>query len=97
MLEPVLIGDELLDAVALGQKAEELVRQGDQYIAIDLSSLDYIYSDSINRFINLNRTILDINGRIVIVAPNPKVYELLEKAGVLNFIKVCMPSIITSF
>ncbi len=73
----------------MGTKAEELVRSGNQYIAIDLSSLDYIYSDSINRFINLNRSILDINGRIVIVAPHPKVYELLEKAGVLNFIKVC--------
>ncbi len=73
----------------MGTKAEELVRAGNHYIAIDLSSLDYIYSDSINRFINLNRAIIDINGRIVIVAPHPKVYELLEKAGVLNFIKVC--------
>ncbi len=89
VIAPVLVGDELLDAVAMGTKAEELVRSGNQYIAIDLSSLDYIYSDSINRFINLNRSILDINGRIVIVAPHPKVYELLEKAGVLNFIKVC--------
>lgn len=89
VLEPVLTGDELLDAVAMGAKAEELVRSGNQYIGIDLSTLDYIYSDSINRFINLNRAILDINGRIVIIAPHPKVYELLEKAGVLNFIKVC--------
>lgn len=65
-----------------------MVRAGSQYIAIDLSPFDYIYSDSINRFINLNRVILDINGRIVIVAPHQKVFELLERAGMLNFIKV---------
>jgi hypothetical protein len=72
----------------MGEKAEELVRGGNQYIAIDLTPLDYIYSDAINRFVNLNRTILDIHGRIVIVASHPKVLELLDKAGVPNFIKI---------
>ncbi len=72
----------------MGERAEQLVREGNSFIAIDLSPLNYIYSDSINRFINLNRTILDINGRIVIMATHPKVIELLDKAGVQNFIKV---------
>ncbi|MGM0444112.1 MAG: PEGA domain-containing protein, partial [Fibrobacterota bacterium] len=75
--------------MSLGEKAEELVRAGNQYIAIDLTGLDYIYSDSINRFIRLNRIILDINGRILLIASHQKVLELLAKAGVQNFIKVC--------
>jgi anti-anti-sigma regulatory factor len=83
-----LVGDELLDSVALEAKTKSLSASGVRYISIDLSPLDYVYSDAINRFIGMNRSLLSAAGRLVIVAPHPKVFEILNRAGVDKQVKV---------
>lgn len=83
-----LADDELLDAVALEAKATEISKSGAKYISIDLSSLDYIYSDSINKFIGINRSFISIFGRLVLVAPHQKVFEILCRAGADKQMKI---------
>lgn len=88
MLLPELSGDELFDSVALEAKAKAISAEGARYIAIDLSPLDYIYSDTINKIIGINRSLVSVEGRLVIVAPHPKVIEILHRAGVDKQIKI---------
>ena len=76
-----LAEDELLDAVALEAKATEISKSGAKYISIDLSSLDYIYSDSINKFIGINRSFISVLGKLALIAPHQKVFEILCRAG----------------
>jgi anti-anti-sigma regulatory factor len=78
----------LLDAVALEAKASEISKSGAKYISIDLSSLDYIYSDSINKFIGINRSFISIFGRLALVAPHQKVFEILCRAGADKQMKI---------
>ena len=85
---PEMSGDELFDSVAMEAKAKALSVSGVRYIAVDLSPLAYIYSDSINKFIGMNRSLLSVGGRVVIVAPHPKVFEILSHAGVDKQVKV---------
>ncbi len=45
--EPVLEGDEVFDSGLLKQTIDALIASGRRNIVIDLSQLDYIYSDAI--------------------------------------------------
>jgi len=83
-----LADDELLDAVALEAKATEISKSGVKYISIDLSSLDYIYSDSINKFIGINRSFISVLGKLALVAPHQKVFEILCRAGADKQMKI---------
>ena len=48
-----------------------LIAESKRNFAIDLSPLDYIYSDTINVILALNRRILDVSGRLSLMGPEP--------------------------
>ena len=57
-------------------------------LVIDLGDLEYIYSDTINVFISSNRQMLEVSGRIAILAEHNKVQELLRRAGLDNIMRI---------
>ncbi|MBD3314835.1 MAG: STAS domain-containing protein, partial [Chitinivibrionales bacterium] len=80
--------DELLDSELLEQTVLDLIKQGKRNFSIDLSGLDYIYSDSMNKLLGLNRKVLDVNGRLSLLSPTDEVRQIIERAGIHNFIKI---------
>ena len=88
IITPVMDGDELFDANLLEQTINTLISQGKRNFALDLSNIEYIYSDSINKFINLNHKVLNIYGRLSLLSPQEEVAQILQRAGIQNFITI---------
>jgi len=72
----------------LEQSLISLIEQGKRNFAINLASVDYLYSDSINKFINLNHKVLNVYGRLALLAPNASLTQILQRAGIQNFLKI---------
>ncbi|MBD3422586.1 MAG: PEGA domain-containing protein [Chitinivibrionales bacterium] len=70
------------------EKVNTYIAQGHRNIAIDLSALEFLYSDAMNMFFALNRQILDVSGRITLLSPTDEVRSVLDSAGIFNFLKV---------
>lgn len=88
MLDPVLEEGEIFDSNKLKDTINAEIAQGNRNFAIDFSSLDYVYSDTINVLLALNRRILDVSGRLSLLSPGPEVMQVLRKTGVHNILKV---------
>ncbi|MCX7725997.1 MAG: PEGA domain-containing protein [Chitinispirillaceae bacterium] len=80
--------NEVFDSSLLRDVVTEQIKAGKRNFSIDMSSLDYIYSDTINVLMALNKRVLDVNGRLSILAPQPEVLQILRKAGIHNFLKI---------
>jgi cytoskeletal protein RodZ len=65
-----------------------MIAEGKRNISVDLAGLDYIYSDTINALIVMNKRMLDVFGRLSLLAPQPPVMDILKKSGVPNILKV---------
>jgi anti-anti-sigma factor len=78
----------LLDAGLLEETISSLISQGKRNFAIGLAGLDYIYSDAMNKFFIINRTVLDVSGRLALLSPSPEVRAILDKSGISNFLKI---------
>jgi anti-anti-sigma factor len=78
----------VFDSSLLKETVTSLVVEGRRNFAIDLSPLDYIYSDAINVILAVNRRILDVSGRLSLLSPIPEVRSILERAGVHNILKI---------
>jgi anti-anti-sigma regulatory factor len=72
----------------LRQTVESMIAAGKRNVCVDLSQLDYLYSDTINALIVTNRRMLDVMGRLSLLAPQPSVLEILKKSGVHNILKI---------
>lgn len=83
-----LEADQSFDAGRLRQETLRLVEKGSRRIVVDLGSIDYLYSDSINAFVALNRRLLESSGRLGILVPHPKVHEILVRAGLENIMRL---------
>ena len=79
---------EVFDSNLLKDTLNSLIIEGKRNFAIDLSPLDYIYSDAINVILALNRRILDVSGRLSLMSPNPEVRSILERTGLHNILKI---------
>jgi anti-anti-sigma factor len=79
---------EVFDSSQLKDTVNSLIAEGKRNFAIDLSPLDYIYSDAINVILAINRRILDVSGRLSLMSPNPEVKSILERAGLHNILKI---------
>lgn len=79
---------EVFDSTLLKNMINSLIAEGKRNFAIDLSPLDYIYSDAINVILALNRRILDVSGRLSIMGPSPEVRQILERTGLHNILKI---------
>jgi len=78
----------VFDSTLLKNMINSLIAEGKRNFAIDLSPLDYIYSDAINVILALNRRILDVSGRLSIMGPTPEVRQILERTGLQNILKI---------
>jgi anti-anti-sigma factor len=88
IVEPVLEGDEVFDSNLLKQTMESMIAAGRRNISVDLSQLDYLYSDAINALVVMNKRMLDVFGRLSLLAPQPPVMEILKKGGIQNILKI---------
>jgi len=79
---------EVFDSTLLKNMINSLIAEGKRNFAIDLSPLDYIYSDAINVILALNRRILDVSGRLSLMGPSPEVRQILERTGIQNILKI---------
>jgi|WetSurMetagenome_2_1015567.scaffolds.fasta_scaffold00079_34 anti-anti-sigma factor len=79
---------EVFDSTLLKNMLNSLIAEGKRNFAIDLSPLDYIYSDAINVILALNRRILDVSGRLSLMGPTPEVRQILERTGIQNILKI---------
>jgi len=84
----VLEQDEVLDSDLLKQTIDSMISEGKRNISVDLARLDYLYSDTINALIVMNKRMLDVFGRLSLLAPQPPVMDILKKSGVQNILKV---------
>lgn len=64
------------------------IAAGKRNFAIDLSLLDYIYSDTINVLMGLNKRVLDVSGRLSLLAPQPEALQVLKRAGINNILRI---------
>jgi anti-sigma B factor antagonist len=83
-----LDADQTFDAGRLRQETLRLVEKGSRRIVVDLGQIDYLYSDSINAFVALNRRMLESSGRLGILVPHAKVHEILVRAGLENIMRL---------
>ena len=66
---------------------ESLIASGKRNLSLDLSKLDYLYSDAINALVVMNKRIRRF-GRLSLLAPQPPVMEILHKSGVQNIVRI---------
>ena len=78
----------MFDSTLLKNMINSLIAESKRNFAIDLSPLDYIYSDTINVILALNRRILDVSGRLSLMGPSPEVRQILERTGIQNILKI---------
>lgn len=88
LLSVQMLADEVFDAGRLRQETLRMVERGSRRLVIDLGAVDYLYSDSINALVALNRRMLESSGRMGILVPNPKVYDILVRAGLENIMRL---------
>jgi anti-anti-sigma factor len=88
IIQPVIEKGEVFDSTLLKNMINSLIAEGKRNFAIDLSPLDYIYSDAINVILALNRRILDVSGRLSLMGPSPEVRQILERTGIQNILKI---------
>jgi anti-anti-sigma factor len=88
IIQPSLEKGEVFDSNLLKDTLNSYIAEGKRNFAIDLSPLDYIYSDAINVILALNRRILDVSGRLSLLSPNPEVRSILERTGLHNILKI---------
>jgi anti-anti-sigma factor len=88
IIQPVMEKGEVFDSTLLKNMINSLIAEGKRNFAIDLSPLDYIYSDAINVILALNRRILDVSGMLSLMGPSPEVRQILERTGIQNILKI---------
>lgn len=85
----MLEDEELVfDPMEFEEKVDSVLQENKRYIAIDLSQLDYLYSDGINKLINVNQKVVKKSGYFVLLSPIPKVREILVKAKIEKQMKL---------
>ena len=84
----MLEGEEAFDSNLLKQMIESMIASGKRNITVDLSPLDYLYSDAINALIAMNKRMLDVMGRLSLLSPQPSVLDILKKSGLQNILKI---------
>jgi anti-anti-sigma factor len=78
----------VFDSSLLKESINSLIASGKRNFAIDMSPLDYIYSDTINILMAMNKRVLDVTGRLSLMAPQPEVLQILKRAGIHNILRI---------
>jgi anti-anti-sigma regulatory factor len=85
---PELEDDEMFNSGMLRDHVARMFSAGRRYAAIDISPLDYIYSDGINALVLLNKQAQAAGGVLALLAPQQKVVGILQAAGICNAMSV---------
>lgn len=88
LLSVQIVASEVFDAGRLRQETLRMLERGSRRLVIDLGGVDYLYSDSINALVSLNRRMLESSGRMGILVPSAKVYDILVRAGLENIMRL---------
>lgn len=79
---------EVFDSTLLKETVTNYVATGKNNVLIDLVQLDYIYSDSMNVIMFLNKSIQETGGNFGLLQVRPEVIQILQKAGVANTLRI---------
>lgn len=79
---------EVFDSTLLKETVSSYVATGKRNVIIDLIQLDYIYSDSINVIMFLNKSITEMSGNFALLSPRPEVIQIFQKSGVINSLRI---------
>lgn len=88
ILAPRQESREVFDADRFRQAVNALLDRKVRQLVIDLSGVDYLYSDAINVLVSINRRILEQAGRMSLLAPQPKVHEILMRSGLDSLFRI---------
>jgi len=59
-----------------------------QYVAVDLSGLDFVYSDAYNAFMQFHQELSNKNGLFAVLADKESLANSLKKVGLERFIRI---------
>ena len=79
---------EVFDADRFRQAVNSLLERKVRQLVVDLSGVDYLYSDAINALVSINRRILELAGRMSLLAPQTKVHEILMRSGLDSLFRI---------
>lgn len=79
---------EVFDSQKLKNTVNYLIENEIRYVIIDLSPLDYLYSDAINVITSLNGAMIKVDGHLGVLATNQKVLDIIGKSGLQNIVRV---------
>ncbi|MDR0303629.1 MAG: hypothetical protein LBH98_02510 [Chitinispirillales bacterium] len=85
---PEVLEENSLNFELLETKINSLSESGTCNISIDLSMIELLFSESVNKLMTMNRSLISAGGRLTIVAPHKKVFETLHRAGVDKRVKI---------
>lgn len=88
ILTPRQESQEVFDADRFRQAVNSLLERKVRQLVVDLSGIDYLYSDAINALVSINRRILEQAGRMSLLAPQPKVHEILMRSGLDSLFRI---------
>lgn len=88
ILTPRQESQEVFDADRFRQVVNSLLERKVRQLVVDLSGIDYLYSDAINALVSINRRILEQAGRMSLLAPQPKVHEILMRSGLDSLFRI---------
>lgn len=63
---------------------------GFKFIAVDLSGLDFVYSDAYNAFMQCHQELSNKNGAFAVLADKESLLNSLKKVGLERFIRIFM-------
>ena len=63
---------------------------GFKFVAVDLSGLDFVYSDAYNAFIQCHQELSSKNGAFAVLADRDSLSNSLKKVGLERFIRIFM-------
>ena len=94
-IEPDIIQIELVGKLALGRESQrietmidELVNGGHRRVILDMSGINYIDSAGIGLVALGAGRLKEVGGRMVVVAPEGRVYDLLKVTQICQLVTV---------
>jgi anti-anti-sigma factor len=95
-MEPGITVIELTGKLALGPDSQrietlvdELARRGPIRVVLDMSKVDYIDSAGIGLVALASGKLKEVGGRVIVVAPQGKVLQLLSVTQIDTIVTVC--------
>jgi anti-anti-sigma factor len=88
ILTPRQESSEVFDADGFRLTVNTVLERDVRHLVVDLSGIDYLYSDAINALVSINRRILERAGRMSLLAPQPKVREILLRSGLDSLFRI---------